>query len=363
MRFLGFFLGLAAAAILAAAPAVACTGITVKAQDGAVVHARTMEFGVELDSQVLIIPRGYALEGSGPGDTPGLTWKAKYAALGMNAFGLSAIADGMNQKGLAAGMFYLPGFAKYQKASAADQAKCLAPWNVVTWVLTNFASVAEVKAALPQVKVWPASMPKMGPDPLTLHYIVTDKAGNSLVVEYVGGKLHLYDNPLGVITNSPPFDWHLLNLRNFVSLSANNVPQLKLKGMTLYPTGQGSGMTGLPGDVTPPARFVRAVAFTQAVLPSPDGEEAVMSALRLLNSFFISKGMARDYDAKGKATYDITEWMDACDLKNLKFYFATYDNLTPKVVDMNKLDLNATKLQRIPITSGPRFTDVTGLVK
>lgn len=363
MKVIRFAFLLAACAALMAAPAAACTGITVKAQDGAVIHARTMEFGMDLASQVLIIPRGYALEGTGPGDQPGLTWKAKYGAVGMDAFGLTAVADGMNEKGLAAGMFYLPGFAGYQKVTSADQDKCLAPMDVPVWMLTNFASVAEVKAALPQVKVWPAALPKMGPDPLALHYIVTDQAGNCLVVEYVGGQLHMYDNPLGVITNSPPFDWHLNNLRNYVNLSANNVPQLKLKGMTLYPTGQGSGMAGLPGDVTPPARFVRAVAFSQAVLPSPNGEEAVMSALRLLNSFFISKGMARDYDAQGKVSYDITEWMDACDLKNLKFYFATYDDLTPKVVDLNQLNLDAAQLQHIPITTGPRFTDVTGLVK
>ena len=91
------------------------------------------------------------------------------------------------------------------------------------------------------------------------------------MVEYVGGRLHLYNNPLGVITNSPPFDWHLNNLRNYVNLSANNVPQLKLKGINIYPTGQGSGMMGLPGDVTPPSRLVRAVAFTQAALPAPSG--------------------------------------------------------------------------------------------
>ena len=362
MKFLGFLLGVAATAILAVAPAMACTGITVKAQDGAVVHARTLEFAIDLQSRVLIMPRGYSLAASGPDNKPGLQWKSKYAAMGMDAFGLPAFADGMNEKGLAAGLFYLPGFAQYQKVTPADQGKCLAPIDVVTWILTNFASVAEVKAALPQVKVWPASLAQLGPDPLPLHYLITDKQGNSLVVEYVGGRLHLYNNPLGVITNSPPFDWHLLNLRNYVNLSANNVPPLKLKGFTLYPTGQGSGMAGLPGDVTPPSRLVRAVAFTQAALQAPDGEEAVMSALRLLDSFFISRGMARSYD-KGKVSYDITQWMDACDLKNRKFYFATYDNLTPKVVDMNKMDLDATKLKRIPLDSGPRFKDLTGLAK
>ncbi|BEQ13357.1 choloylglycine hydrolase family protein [Desulfoferula mesophila] len=362
MKFFGFLLGVAAVAILAAVPAAACTGITVKAQDGAVVHARTLEFGVDLQSQVLIIPRGYAMTATGPNNKPGLKWKAKYAAVGMDCFGLTALVDGMNEKGLAAGLFYFAGFAKYPEATPADQDKCLAPWELIAWLLTNFSSVDQVKEALPKVAVWPAALTQVSPEPLGLHYIVTDKEGNNLVVEYVGGKLHLYDDPLGVLTNAPTFDWHMTNLRNYVNLSAKNVPDLKLQNITLYPTGQGSGMLGLPGDVTPPSRLVRAVAFSKAALPEPDGQGAVMSALRLLNSFFISKGMARSYK-DGKASYDITEWMDACDLKNRKFYFATYDNLTPKVVDMNKLDLGAAKLKRLPINTGPLFQDVTGMAK
>ncbi|MBU1274882.1 MAG: choloylglycine hydrolase family protein [Proteobacteria bacterium] len=362
MKALGFLLSLVAVAALLAVPAAACTGITVKAQDGAVIHARTMEFALDLHSKVLIIPRGYSLAGMGPGDKPGLRWKAKYGAVGLNAFGLTTLTDGMNEKGLGAGMFYLPGFAQYQKVTPADQDKCLAPWDLVMWMLTNFTSVAEVRANLAKVKVWPATVAGISATFQPLHYLVTDREGNSLVVEYVGGRLHLYDNPMGVITNSPPFDWHLNNLRNYVNLSANDVPMLKLQGITLYPTGHGSGMMGLPGDVSPPSRFVRAVAFSQAALPAPDGPEGVMRALRLLNSFYISRGMARDWK-NGKVSYGRTLWMDACDLKNLKFYFATYDNLTPKVVDMNKLDLGAAELRRIPMDSGPRFHNVTGLVK
>lgn len=99
MKIPGFLSLLLAAVALLASPAAACTGITVKAQDGAVVHARTMEFGVDLESQVLIIPRGYAMSATGPGNKPGLKWKTKYAAMGMDAFGLTGLSDGMNEKG------------------------------------------------------------------------------------------------------------------------------------------------------------------------------------------------------------------------------------------------------------------------
>ncbi len=361
-RKLFTFLTAFALLALAAAPALACTGITVKARDGAVIHARTLEFAQDLHSHVLMIPRGYALVSPGPGGKPGLTWKAKYAALGMNFLGETNLADGMNEKGLAAGLFYLPSFAKYQEVSPGDQDKCLAPWDVPVWLLTNFAGVDEVRAALPKVTVWPGILPELGKTPVPLHFIVTDKSGKSLVIEYVGGRLNIYDNPLGVITNSPTFDWHLTNLRNYVNLSANNVAPVKLQGISLYPTGEGSGMLGLPGDITPPSRFIRAVAFTQAALPMANGHDAAGQAFRLLDSFYITRGMSRAIE-DGKPSYDHTQWMDACDLKNLKFYFATYENLVPKMVDFKKLDMEGDKLLRIPISGGPFYMDVTGFAK
>src|SRR5208282_2216741 len=103
------------------------------------------------------------------------------------------------------------------------------------------------------------------------HYVVYDASGKSIVVEYTGGKLHVYDDPLGVITNSPAFDWQMTNLSNYVNFSMTNVPPVKLGPVTLEPFGQGSGMLGLPGDFTPPSRFVRAVAFSQSVFQAKTG--------------------------------------------------------------------------------------------
>ena len=98
-----------------------------------------------------------------------------------------------------------------------------------------------------------------------------DATGKSIVIEYVGGQLHVHDNPLGVLTNSPSFDWHMTNLRNYIKFSLTNVPPLQLGGVKLARFGQGSGMLGMPGDFTPPSRFVRAVAYSQSVLPSKTG--------------------------------------------------------------------------------------------
>ena len=121
--------------------------------------------------------------------------------------------------------------------------------------------------------------------------IVHDASGKSLVIEYVGGKLNLYDDPLGVITNSPGFDWHMTNLRNYVNFSLDNHPPIQLGSVKLAPFGQGSGMLGMPGDFTPPSRFVRAVAFSQSVLEPKTGDEAVLTAFHILNNFDIPRGL------------------------------------------------------------------------
>ncbi len=266
---------LAAAALLLSSAAEACTGIRLTAGDGTVVHARTLEFGIDLNSDILMIPRGFARTGTTPDGKPGLSWTTKYASVGANGAGLPILLDGLNEKGLAAGTFYFPGSAGYMPYAAADASKTIAQWEVGSFILENFATVDEVKANIGNIVVGSTVLKAWGFAP-EAHYIVHDASGKSAVIEYVGGKLNVYDAPLGVITNSPAYDWHLTNLRNYLNFSIDNAPAVKLGPVTLTATGQGSGMLGLPGDFTPPSRFVRAVAFSQSVLPSKTGDDAVL---------------------------------------------------------------------------------------
>ena len=129
-----------------------------------------------------------------------------------------------------------------------------------------------------------------------VHYVVHDATGKSIVIEYVEGRLNFHDNPLGIMSNSPTFDWHMTNLRNYVNFSLMNVPPVQLGSVKLLPFGQGSGMLGPPGDFTPPSRFVRAAAFSQSVLPSQTGNETVLEAFHILNAFDIPKGAAREHE-------------------------------------------------------------------
>src|ERR1700686_806836 len=113
-------------------PAQACTGIRIKPDDGSIIYARTLEFGTDLCSNVIVIPRGKSFVGTAPGGQPGLAWTTKYGCAGANAFGLSVLVDGVNEMGLAVGIFYFPGYAKYQNIAASEVAKAVAPWELAT---------------------------------------------------------------------------------------------------------------------------------------------------------------------------------------------------------------------------------------
>ena len=178
-------------------PRMACTGIRLIAEDGTVVHARTMEFAIDIHSDVIMVPRGYARAGTTPDGKEGLKWKAKYASVGANGVGLPVLFDGLNEKGLAAGMFYFPTSAGYMPYTAADAGKTIAQWEVGSWILENFASVEEVKANIGNIVVPAVVFGGWGFAP-EAHYIVHDASGKSIVIEYVGGKLNVHDNPLGV---------------------------------------------------------------------------------------------------------------------------------------------------------------------
>ena len=184
-------------------PAQACTSFLLRTSDGGVVYGRTMEFGFQLTSEAIVLPRQFAFTATGPGGKPGLVWSSKYGAVGLNAFGLPILTDGMNEKGLAGGILYFPGYADYADAAKSDPAKALAPWEFLTWALTSFASVAEVKAAIAGIAIIDVAQPNLGITP-PFHYTLHDASGASIVVEPVNGALKVYDNPLGVVRTRRP---------------------------------------------------------------------------------------------------------------------------------------------------------------
>lgn len=342
-------------------PIAACTGIRIKPKDGSIVVGRTLEFAADLESNVVVIPRAMEFIGTAPGDKPGVRWTMKYGSAGANAFGIPVIVDGLNEKGLAAAIFYFPGYAKYQKVTEADISKAIAPWELPTYLLGTCANVDEAAQAARSVLVGDVVQKNLGNVP-PCHYIISDAGGHCAVIEYVDGELKIHNNPLGVITNSPTFDWHVTNLRNYINLTVNNVPPVDIDGLKLTGLGQGSGMLGLPGDFTPPSRFVRAVAFSQSALPVATARDGVLQAFHILNQFDIPKGAARGMD-NGKQISDYTLWTSVSDLTNRCYYFRTFDNSRIREVDLKQLDFGAAAVKTISMAGPEAIDDLSGTAK
>jgi len=335
----------------------ACTGTKLKAKDNSVVYGRTLEFGFDIHSNVIVIPRNYAFKGTSPFEGQGMQWKSKYAIVGANAEDQKMIVDGLNEKGLSVGSFYFPGYAKYQEVNQKQAGNSINSVELGVWILSNFSTIDEVKQGLQKIKVSNAKF-KPWDTVVPLHYIATDLSGKSLVIEYVDGKLNTYDNKIGAFTNSPTFDWHMTNLRNYINLSPLNVTEIKVDRNTVGQFGQGSGMHGLPGDFTPPSRFVRSAVFTASSLPVDNAEQAVTRAFHILNNFDIPKGAIREVQ-DGKLTTDITLWTSVDDLSNKRFYFHTYNDRALKMVDLMKFDLNAKTIKVIPMAGKNQIADLS----
>ncbi len=303
-----------------------------------------MEFGHPLDSEVIVIPRGFALTGVTPdGKNNGLTWKATYGAGGVNALGEQIILDGVNEKGLSGGIFYFPDFAGYQEVTDGDFSRALAPWQLMTWALTSFTTVDEVKDALPSSR----SSPQSSRSGASCHPCTTTSpmpAARASSSSTWRVSCTSYDAPLGVMTNAPTFDWHMTNLRNYINISQTPQEGVDLKSVNLDPLSTGGNLFGMPGDFSSPSRFVRAVVFSQMSPQPATGQDAVMQGFHILDNFDIPEGAVPE--PKGsEPPYEITEWTTMCDLKALTFSIWTSDNRAIRVLDLNNVDLDGSEIQ------------------
>jgi len=339
-----------------------CTGITLKSEDGSFIFGRTLELAQDLNSDLIIVPRGYKYIGSTPEGKNGMQWSVKYGFVAMNASVEPTLAaDGLNEKGLAVGIFYLPGYTKYETYNKDLESKTLAPIEFATWLLSNFAKVKDVKNGLGLSRVVNVAIKSWYFVP-PLHFMVTDQTGASIVIEYIDGMIKVHNNPIGVITNAPSFDWHITNLSNYVNLSPLNKTSIKLGTLKIKPFGEGSGMLGLPGDFTPPSRFIRATIFSKNVLPGKNATETVRQTFHVLNQFDIPKGIICSKNRK--KTYDKTQWTSASDTNNKQYYIHTINNRTIRKVDLKKADLNAKNIVTIPVNLvDEKIEDLTPIVK
>jgi choloylglycine hydrolase len=333
----GIITGLAVVgATLGSPQALACTGGALTAKDGGVVVGRTLEFGTSLNSQIAVWPKGSSFTGTTETGNNGLSYTAKYGFIGATVdTNYDMIVDGLNEKGLNAALFYFPGYAEYAEVTPENTAKGLSPAQVVTWILANFGSVDEVKENIDQIAALPVKLALLGAVP-DVHYKVQDASGKAITIEPVGGELKVYDNPVRVLTNSPGFDWHLTNLNNYVNLTAGYPKPEKIGDLELQPFGMGNGATGLPGDFTPPSRFVRMVFFTQNVPEQPNTDAAVSTLFHLLNNFDIPYGSNEPPPGTAETEPEITTWTAVSDLQKLRYHWKTYGHQSVLVVDLHE---------------------------
>lgn len=341
-----FLLCLTGAMVLCVQPSEACTGISLRSEDGSPVIARTIEWaGSDLNSRYVVVPRGYRQRSYTPsGQKDGMRFAAKYGYVGLAVERDEFVVDGMNEAGLAAGLFYFPQYGEYAPFDSTLVDESISDMQVVSWLLSRCASVDEAVSALQRVQI-------IATDPRgsTVHWRIADRTGKQVVVEVIAQQIRFYENTLGVLTNSPAFDWHLTNLNNYINLRAGAIPQAQVGELSLQAFGGGGGLHGLPGDMTPPSRFVRA-AFFQATAPTlPTATETVMQAFHILNNFDIPVGIQF---AEGETLPNIpsaTQWTIATDLKGGRLYFRTMYNSRIRCLDLERIDFRKVNFRSAPL--------------
>jgi choloylglycine hydrolase len=338
---------LAVSLIIAPFASQACTSFLLKGNDGGFVYGRTMEFGLPLKSQLTVIPKNFAMLGVGIDSKPGtgLNWTTKYAVAGMNGLGLPVLLDGMNEKGLVGGLLNAPNTAVFQAVAPADSANSIASVQILTYALTNFATVDEVKAGFEKIKVnrsvIPAFHNQSAPVRMTLH----DANGRSIVIEYLKGELVITDNPTTVMTNDPAFREQLNTIGNYANLTPVEKDPIVINGASYAPPSSGSGLHGLPGDYLSPSRFIRALFLSKSAPTNVSTAQQTNTAWHILGSFDIPPGAislpATNAYGGGAGGVETTEWTIVADNKNKVYYVKMFDNTNVQAFDMKKIDVNA----------------------
>ena len=320
----------------------ACTAINLTAKDGTVIAGRTMEWPLEMKWELLAMPKGTPIEISAPVDLnlPATKISSKYAFVGIAPGileGAPAFLEGQNEVGLGMSGNFLPEFTEYQSITAEDK-QYVSIVNFGRLTLGMYGTVKELRAEIPKYKVWYDPKEVIGsPTPPFLHFVFTDRSGESIIIEFVKGEMVIHDNVANVLTNAPTYDWHLLNVRNHLSLSAESTSSVEIDGAKVTEIGQGGGLLGLPADYTPPARFVRATYLSNFATQPAGSSEATQLMGHLLNNVDIPLGVAKTKE-EGQMAVDYTQWVAIKDLTHNQLSIANYANRTNYIqIDLDRV--------------------------
>lgn len=319
-----------------------CTAISCRTRNHYFGRNLDLEYGYR--ETVTITPRNYPFRFRKVSDLP-----THYAMIGMATVvdNYPLYYEATNEAGLSMAGLNFPGLARYlPEQPGMDN---VAPFEFIPWILGRCSDVAQAKAALKGLNL--VSIPFSGDLPLSpLHWIIADRE-QSITVEPMEDGLRVYDNPVGVLTNNPPFDFHLYNLRNFMHVSIDPAQNRFSSQYEMTPYSNGMGGMGLPGDLSSASRFVRA-AFVKLNSVSGDSEEeSVGQFFHILDSVAMPQGCVRMRDEE----YEITRYSCCCNTDRGIYYYTTYGNRQINAVDLRRTDPDSAELVSYALISGQQI--------
>ncbi|MBE6959811.1 MAG: choloylglycine hydrolase family protein [Ruminococcaceae bacterium] len=319
-----------------------CTAVTY--QNGHFYFGRTLDYEVHYGESVVFTPRRFPLPYRHLPESRG-----HFAMLGMAhvAKGYPLYYDAMNEHGLAMAGLNFVGFAAFGKPQANKDN--VAVFEFIPWVLGQCEDLQQAKSLLGRLNLTDDAFSDALPS-ASLHWIIADRTG-AVTVEATADGLHIYDNPLGVLTNSPTFPEHLFHLNDFMQLSAEEPENRFCPTLDLRQYSRGMGAIGLPGDLSSRSRFVRA-AFGKLNSVSGESEaESVHQFFHILGTVAQIRGCCRLSDG----SYEVTQYTSCCDTDAGVYYYTTYENSRIVGVDMHREDLDGRDLVSYPLLKAEPF--------
>ena len=318
-----------------------CTAATLKTRDH--YFGRTLDFDFSYSETVTVTPRSFPFKFRMAGEIP-----SHYALIGMAfvAGGYPLYYDCTNEKGLSMAGLNFPGYAEYK--DPVDGKDNIAPFEFIPWILCRCETVGEARVLLERINIANIDFSPELPAS-TLHWIISDR-DSSIVVESVKEGLKIYDNPFGILTNSPPFDFQLLNVATYLNCTREEAVNRFADGVEIVPFSRGMGGFGIPGDLSSSSRFVKA-AFTKLNTVCGDSEnESISQFFHILGSVAQQKGCCR----VGKE-FEYTIYSSCCNTDRGIYYYTTYENSRISAVDMHRTDLDASVLTSYPLIEGQQI--------
>ncbi|MEI5994068.1 choloylglycine hydrolase family protein [Candidatus Enterococcus mansonii] len=331
-----------------------CTGIHLKSVEENHYLGRTQEYNIDFDYVGVQIPAKLMI-------SEGIEkWQTAYSVLGMgikenSQTAAQSVVDGVNEWGLGGITQY---FAEFNQYSTVEEIKYVGKFPLlaeqfVFWILANCKDTKEVEEKILEVAI--ADLSSTGKAPgLPQHFMFTDASGRTIVVE-PSQKLgfDVYENPIGVMTNSPKFDWHVTNLENYTGLSALNEKDAMFNERQVLSAGKGSGLHGIPGDYTPASRFVRAAYLLK--LSDPVGDKAIINkAFHILSTSDIVKGVIKLDEPEGQ-DLQYTQYTSIYDLSKKQMYVKMYDNFTIQTISFDESVRNDEQITSYDLVKTPQY--------